>query len=91
MPHPFIRQAETGGENYKASKRILRPAYTQCVWRNAHAGRRHARLACMPTTKKQGRPFCATGHQGGASLRYLRDTGFAVGALTRNPDQPQAL
>jgi len=32
----------------------------------------------------------ATGHQGGASLRRLRDSGFSVRALTRNPDEPNA-
>jgi len=43
-----------------------------------------------PQPRSEARPFCATGHQGGASLRHLRDTGFAVRALTRNLDQPQA-
>jgi len=32
----------------------------------------------------------ATGHQGGASLRHLRERGFPVRALTRKPDQPEA-
>ena len=32
----------------------------------------------------------ATGHQGGAALWHLRQKGFAVRALTRDPDQPQA-
>jgi len=32
----------------------------------------------------------ATGHQGGAVLRHLRERGFGVRALTRDPDQPQA-
>lgn len=32
----------------------------------------------------------ATGHQGGAVLRHLRAKGFAVRALTRDPDQPKA-
>jgi uncharacterized protein YbjT (DUF2867 family) len=32
----------------------------------------------------------ATGHQGGAALRHLRDKGFSVRALTRNPDKPEA-
>jgi uncharacterized protein YbjT (DUF2867 family) len=32
----------------------------------------------------------ATGHQGGAALRHLRDAGFSVRCLTRNPDNPNA-
>jgi uncharacterized protein YbjT (DUF2867 family) len=32
----------------------------------------------------------ATGHQGGAVLRHLRERGFAVRALTRDPDKPGA-
>lgn len=32
----------------------------------------------------------ATGHQGGASLRHLRERGFAVRALTRDPNSPEA-
>jgi uncharacterized protein YbjT (DUF2867 family) len=47
----------------------------------------------MATTKKRSKTILvtgATGHQGGASLRHLRDGGFAVRALIRNPDQPQA-
>jgi uncharacterized protein YbjT (DUF2867 family) len=32
----------------------------------------------------------ATGHQGGAVIRHLRERGFAVRALTRNPDKPEA-
>ena len=32
----------------------------------------------------------ATGHQGGAALRHLRERGFPVRALTRNPDRPEA-
>ncbi len=32
----------------------------------------------------------ATGHQGGAALRKLRERGFPVRALTRNPDDEQA-
>src|SRR5579862_6232685 len=32
----------------------------------------------------------ATGKQGGAVLRHLRERGFGVRALTRDPDQPQA-
>jgi len=32
----------------------------------------------------------ATGRQGGASLRHLRERGFPVRALTRNPDDPKA-
>lgn len=32
----------------------------------------------------------ATGQQGGAVLRHLREKGFAVRALTRHPDQPNA-
>jgi uncharacterized protein YbjT (DUF2867 family) len=48
----------------------------------------------MPTEKRnKGRLILvtgATGHQGGASLRHLRERGFPVRALTRNPDQPKA-
>ena len=32
----------------------------------------------------------ATGKQGGAVVRHLRTRGFAVRALTRNPDRPEA-
>lgn len=32
----------------------------------------------------------ATGQQGGAALRHLREKGFGVRALTRNPDGPKA-
>ncbi len=32
----------------------------------------------------------ATGHQGGAAMRHLREKGFPVRALTRDPDQPRA-
>lgn len=32
----------------------------------------------------------ATGHQGGAALRHLRNKGFPVRALTRDPDDPKA-
>jgi uncharacterized protein YbjT (DUF2867 family) len=32
----------------------------------------------------------ATGKQGGAALRHLRERGFPVRALTRNPDKPAA-
>jgi uncharacterized protein YbjT (DUF2867 family) len=32
----------------------------------------------------------ATGHQGGAALRHLRERGFPVRALTRDPDSPRA-
>ncbi len=32
----------------------------------------------------------ATGNQGGAVLRHLREKGFAIRALARNPDKPEA-
>jgi uncharacterized protein YbjT (DUF2867 family) len=32
----------------------------------------------------------ATGHQGGAALRHLRERGFAVRAATRDPNKPEA-
>ena len=32
----------------------------------------------------------ATGHQGGAALHHLRERGFPVRALTRDPDRPSA-
>lgn len=47
----------------------------------------------MATTKKRSKTILvtgATGRQGGASLGHLRKNGFAVRALTRNPEQPQA-
>ncbi|HTQ53335.1 MAG TPA: NmrA/HSCARG family protein [Bryobacteraceae bacterium] len=47
----------------------------------------------MPANKKRNRLILvtgATGRQGGAALRHLVDRGFAVRALTRNPDQPKA-
>jgi uncharacterized protein YbjT (DUF2867 family) len=51
-------------------------------------------LYSMPTeTRNRDRLILvtgATGRQGGASLRHLRERGFPVRALTRNPDQPKA-
>jgi uncharacterized protein YbjT (DUF2867 family) len=47
----------------------------------------------MPTNKTKKKTILvtgATGHQGGASLRHLRERGFPVRALTRDPDQPKA-
>src|SRR5579864_8623927 len=48
----------------------------------------------MPTDKKNKNKLVlvtgATGHQGGATLRHLRERGFPVRALTRNPDDPKA-
>ena len=47
----------------------------------------------MPTTKNKKTTILvtgATGHQGGAALRHLRERGFPVRALTRDPDQPAA-
>ena len=47
----------------------------------------------MPSNKNAKKVILvtsATGHQGGASLRHLRERGFSVRALTRDPDQPQA-
>ncbi|HKD09244.1 MAG TPA: NmrA/HSCARG family protein [Bryobacteraceae bacterium] len=32
----------------------------------------------------------ATGHQGGAALRHLRQSGFALRAFTRDPEKPEA-
>src|SRR5919204_2960131 len=32
----------------------------------------------------------ATGQQGGAAMRILREKGFPVRALTRHPDRPEA-
>jgi len=48
----------------------------------------------MPSDKKnKGKLILvtgATGQQGGASLRHLREHGFSVRALIRNPDDPKA-
>jgi uncharacterized protein YbjT (DUF2867 family) len=48
----------------------------------------------MPTDKKYKNRLIlvtgATGHQGGASLRHLRERGFPVRVLVRNPDDPKA-
>jgi uncharacterized protein YbjT (DUF2867 family) len=48
----------------------------------------------MPTDKKHKDKLIvvtgATGRQGGAAMRHLRDRGFPVRALTRNPDDPKA-
>jgi uncharacterized protein YbjT (DUF2867 family) len=41
-------------------------------------------------TKKTILVTGATGHQGGAVMRHLRDRGFTVRALTRDPDAPAA-
>jgi uncharacterized protein YbjT (DUF2867 family) len=43
--------------------------------------------------KKSGKTILvtgATGHQGGAVLRHLREKGFSVRALTRDPNKPEA-
>lgn len=43
--------------------------------------------------KKSGKTILvtgATGRQGGAALRHLREKGFSVRALTRDPDRPEA-
>ena len=55
VPHPFIRQAETGGENYKHPKEFFGPPTRSVFGRNAHAARRQARLACLSTTKKRSK------------------------------------
>jgi uncharacterized protein YbjT (DUF2867 family) len=47
----------------------------------------------MPATKNRNKLILvtgATGHQGGAALRHLRDRGFACRALTRDTARPQA-
>ena len=47
----------------------------------------------MPTNKNKNKLILvtgATGHQGGAALRHLRERGFACRALTRDPGGPQA-
>jgi uncharacterized protein YbjT (DUF2867 family) len=47
----------------------------------------------MANTRKEKRTILvtgATGRQGGAALRHLRDRGFPVRAVTRDPDQPKA-
>ena len=47
----------------------------------------------MPTNKTKNKVILvtgATGQQGGSALRHLRDRGFPVRALTRDPDQPKA-
>jgi uncharacterized protein YbjT (DUF2867 family) len=47
----------------------------------------------MPTNKTKKKTILvtgATGHQGGASLRHLRERGFPVRVLTRDPEQPKA-
>jgi uncharacterized protein YbjT (DUF2867 family) len=47
----------------------------------------------MPTNKTKNKTILvtgATGHQGGAALRHLRERGFPVRALTRDPEQPNA-
>ncbi len=46
----------------------------------------------MPTNKNKAKTVLvigATGHQGGAVLRHLRERGFSVRAGTREPDQPK--
>jgi uncharacterized protein YbjT (DUF2867 family) len=47
----------------------------------------------MPTNKNKNRLILvtgATGRQGGAVLRHLRERGFGCRALTRDPSKPQA-
>ena len=60
----------------------------------AYAGTASARCRLMPTDKKNKNKLVlitgATGHQGGACLRQLRERGFPVRAMTRNPDDPKA-
>ena len=47
----------------------------------------------MPTSKNKNKLILvtgATGHQGGAVLRHVRERGFPCRALTRDPDSPKA-
>lgn len=47
----------------------------------------------MPRHSNEKRPILvtgATGKQGGAVIRHLREKGYPVRALTRNPDRPEA-
>lgn len=47
----------------------------------------------MPANKNRNKQILvtgATGHQGGAVLRHLRERGFACRALTRDPSKPEA-
>ncbi len=47
----------------------------------------------MPSNKNKDKLILvtgATGHQGGAALRHLRERGFACRALTRDPTSPKA-
>jgi uncharacterized protein YbjT (DUF2867 family) len=47
----------------------------------------------MPANKNKNKVILvtgATGHQGGSVVRHLREKGFTVRALTRDPDQPKA-
>jgi uncharacterized protein YbjT (DUF2867 family) len=44
----------------------------------------------MPNKSKTILVTGATGHQGGAVVRHLRDRGFSVRALTRDPSKPAA-
>jgi uncharacterized protein YbjT (DUF2867 family) len=56
------------------------------------AGHTSAQLKLMPDKNKNKLILVtgATGHQGGAVLRHLRERGFPVRALTRDPDQPKS-
>lgn len=47
-------------------------------------------MAKRPNEKRLILVTGATGNQGGAVLRHLREKGFAVRALTRDPDKPEA-
>src|SRR6266568_372041 len=47
-------------------------------------------MATSKTKKKTILVTGATGHQGGASLRHLRERGFPVRVLTRDPDRAKA-
>jgi len=47
----------------------------------------------MPSNKNKSKVILvtgATGHQGGAAIRHLRERGFACRALTRDPGKPEA-
>ena len=47
----------------------------------------------MPNSKTKNKTVLvtgATGHQGGASSRHLREKGFSIRAMTRDPEKPEA-
>src|SRR5205809_524544 len=72
---------------------IYRPASSESVERELLRWHLPCNRFRMPANKNKNNVILvtgATGHQGGSSLRHLRERGFGCRALTRDPAKPQA-